>query len=247
MNNHLRPLSLTALISLSYGCGLMTTTKSSVDPVISAESIISAINDNKQKIVSFSGEARIAIDTGEMMQTGTCYIRIEMPSTLEMSIRGPLGIPIAEVKADSGYYMLRDYLRQDFYEGTPDEIDFMGLPFSSGLNELLEVLTGTTTINPKELDSLRQYSIDGDKYYFEIRINDVKKSSWVDRKSLILVRQIISVSNGEYELEKRFYDIETINGVNLPRIIHVFSEKLGGSFSLEYTNRTIEVLEEVIP
>lgn len=247
MNNHLRPLSLTALISLSYGCGLMSTTKSSTDPVISAERIVSAINSNKQKIVSFSGEARIAIDTGEMMQTGTCYIRVEMPSTLEMSIRGPLGLPIAEVKADSGYYMLRDYLRQDFYEGTPEELNFMGLPFSSGLNELLELLTGTTTINPNELDSLRQYSIDGGKYYFEIRINDVKKSSWVDRKSLILVRQIISISNGEYELEKRFEDIETINGVNLPRIIHVFSEKLGGSISLEYTNRTIEVLEEVTP
>ena len=247
MNNHLRPLSLTALISLSYGCGLMSTTKSSVDPIISAERIVSAINSNKQKIVSFSGEARIAIDTGEMMQVGTCYIRVEMPSTLEMSIRGPLGLPIAEVKADSGYYMIKDYLRQDFYEGTPEELTFMGLPFSSGLSELLEVLTGTTTINPNELDSLRQYSIDGGKYYFEIRINDVKKSSWVDRKSLTLVRQVISVSNGEYELEKRFDDIETINGVYLPRIIHVFSEKLGGSISLEYTNRTIEVLEEVTP
>ena len=225
----------------------MSTTTSSVSPVISAERIISAIISNKQKIVSFSGEARIAIDTGEVMQTGTCYIRVEMPSTLEMSIRGPLGLPIAEVRADSGYYMLRDYLRQDFYEGTPEELDFMGLPFSSGLSELLEVLTGTTTIMRNELDSLRQYSIDGGKYYFEIRNNDVIKSSWVDRKSLTLVRQIISISNGEYELEKRFDDIETINGVNLPRIIHVFSEKLGGSISLEYTDRTIEVLEEITP
>ncbi len=225
----------------------MSTTKSSVDPVISAERIISAINSNKQKIISFSGEARIVIDTGDVMQMGTCYIRVEMPSTLEMSIRGPLGLPIAEVKADSGYYMIRDYLRQDFYEGTPEDLNFMGLPFSSGLSELLEVLTGTTTIDPEELDSLRQYSIDGGKYYFEIRINDVKKSSWVDSKSLTLVRQVISVSNGEYELEKRFDDIEAINGVNLPRIIHVFSEKLGGSISLEYTNRTIEVSEEVTP
>ena len=247
MNNHLRPLSLAALISLSYGCGLMSFTKSTVDPAISAERIISAIVSNKQKIVTFSGEARIVIDTGEMIQMGTCYIRVEMPWTLEMSIRGPLGIPIAEVKADSGYYMIRDYLRQDFYEGTPEELNFMGLPFSAGLSELLELLTGTTTITLNELDSLRQYSIDGGKYYFEMRNNDVKISSWVDRKSLTLVRQVISVSDGEYELEKRFDDIETINGVNLPRIIHVFSEKLGGSISLEYTDRTIEVLEEVTP
>ena len=225
----------------------MSFTKSTVDPAISAERIISAIVSNKQKIVTFSGEARIVIDTGEMIQMGTCYIRVEMPWTLEMSIRGPLGIPIAEVKADSGYYMIRDYLRQDFYEGTPEELNFMGLPFSAGLSELLELLTGTTTITLNELDSLRQYSIDGGKYYFEMRNNDVKISSWVDRKSLTLVRQVISVSDGEYELEKRFDDIETINGVNLPRIIHVFSEKLGGSISLEYTERTIEVLEEVTP
>ena len=222
----------------------MSTTKPIGPERITVEEIIASLRDNKNKLSTMEAEARIAIDTKEMAQMGISYIKIKMPSSIEMSIRGPLGIPLVEMKADSTHYSLRDFLRQDFIEGTPDDLNFLGLPFDEGLNELLELILGVVTFSSSDVDSLKEYRIDGGKYYFEINKNGVKTSNWIDKKDLILTRQIITSLDGEYTIEKRFEMIELVNGVKLPRIVHIFSEELGGSVSIEYTDRKVRLVTE---
>jgi len=180
----------------------MSTTKPIGPEKMTIGDIISSLRDNKNKLIRMEAEARIAIDTREMAQIGVSYIKIEMPSSIEMSIRGPLGLPLVEMKADSGYYSLRDFLRQDFIEGTPDDLNFLGLPFNEGLNELLELILGVVTFSSEDVDSLKEYRIDDGKYYFEITKFGVKTSNWIDKKDLILTRQIISSLDGTYTIEK---------------------------------------------
>ena len=223
----------------------MSTTKPIGPERITVESIISSLRDNKNKLSTMEAEARIAIDTKVMTQMGISYIKIEMPYSIEMSIRGPLGIPLVEMKADSSHYSLRDFLRQDFIEGTPDDLNFLGLPFNAGLNELLELILGVVTFSDADVDSLKEYRIDDGKYYFEITKYGVKTSNWIDKKDLILTRQIISSLDEKYTIEKRFEIIEVVNGVKLPRIVHIFSEELGGSISIEYTDRKVNLVAEV--
>lgn len=246
MNNIKLLLTLTFLLSLFSGCGLMSTTKPIDHETITVKEIISKLRDNKNRLSTMEAEARIAIDTKEMAQMGSSYIRIEMPYSIEMSIRGPLGIPLVEMKADSGHYSIRDFLRQEFMEGTPDDLNFMGLPFNAGLNEFLELMLGVVTFTDTDIDSLVEYRIDDGKYYFEIIKHGMKTANWVDKDDLILTRQVISFLNADYTIEKRFEIIETVNGVKLPRIVHIFSEELGGSISIEYTDRKVNLaIEEV--
>ena len=222
----------------------MSTTKSIGPEKMTIEDIISSLRDNKNRLSSVEAEARIAIDTKEMAQMGSSYIKIEMPSSIEMSIRGPLGIPLIEMKADSSHYSVRDFLRQEFIEGTADELNFMGLPFKAGLNEFLELMLGVVTFSDSDIDSLREYRIDDGKYYFEIIKYGFKTSNWIDKDDLILTRQVISSLNENYTIEKRFEIIEIVNGVKLPRIVHIFSEELGGSVSIEYTDRKVILVTE---
>ena len=223
----------------------MSTTKHIGSERITLEEIISSLRENKNKLFTMEAEARIAIDTKEMAQMGVSYIKIEMPSSIEMSIRGPLGIPLVEMKADSSHYSLRDFLRQDYIEGTPDDLNFLGLTFKEGLNELLELILGVVTFSGVDLDSLKEYRIDDGKYYFETIKYGVKTSNWIHKKDLILTRQIISSLDGKYTIEKRFEIFEDVNGVKLPRIVHIFSEELGGSISIEYINRKVILVAEV--
>ena len=222
----------------------MSTTKSIGPEKVTIEDIISSLRDNKNRLSSVEAEARIAIDTKEMAQMGSSYIKIEMPSSIEMSIRGPLGIPLIEMKADSSHYSIRDFLRQEFIEGTADELNFLGLPFKAGLNEFLELMLGVVTFSDSDVDSLREYRIDDGKYYFEIIKYGFKTSNWIDKDDLILTRQVISSLNENYTIEKRFEIIEIVNGVKLPRIVHIFSEELGGSVSIEYTDRKVILVTE---
>ena len=159
----------------------MSTTKSIGTERITVEEIISILRENKNKLFTMEAEARIAIDTEEMAQMGISYIKIEMPSSIEMSIRGPLGLPLVEMKADSNYYSLRDFVRQDFIEGTPGDLNFLGLPFNAGLNELLELILGVVTFTDTDVDSLKEYRIDDGKYYFEIVKHGRKTSNWIDK------------------------------------------------------------------
>lgn len=225
----------------------MSTTKSIGPEKITVEDIISSLRENKSKLFTMEAEARIAIDSKEMAQMGTSYITISMPSSIEMSIRGPLGIPLIEMKADSNYYSVRDFLRQEFVKGTPEDLDFMGLPFKAGLDEFLELMLGMVTFSERDVDSLREYRIDDGKYYFEIVKNGIKTSNWIDKKELILTRQVLSSLDGEYTIEKRFEIIESVNGVKMPRIIHIFSDELGGSVSIEYINRKVNLALGVDP
>ena len=117
--------------------------------------------------------------------------------------------------------------------------------FQSGLNELLELILGVVTFSSTDVDSIKEYRIDGGKYYFEIIKNGVKTSNWIDKKDLILTRQIITSLDGKYTIEKRFESFEVVNGMKLPRIVHIFSEELGGSISIEYTDRKINLVAEV--
>ena len=245
MNNTKLLLSFFVLLNLFSSCGLLSTTKSIGTEKITVEEIISILRENKNKLFTMEAEARIAIDTEEMAQMGISYIKIEMPSSIEMSIRGPLGLPLVEMKADSNYYSLRDFVRQDFIEGAPGDLNFLGLPFNAGLNELLELILGVVTFSDTDVDSLKEYRIDDGKYYFEIVKHGIKTSNWIDKKDLILTRQVISSLDAKYTIEKRFEIIEVVNGVKLPRIIHIFSEELGGSASIEYIDRKVNLVSEV--
>ena len=124
-------------------------------------------------------------------------------------------------------------------------MNFLGLPFDAGLNELLELILGVVTFSDTAVDSLIEYRIDDGKYYFEIVKYGVITSNWIDKKDLILTRQIISSSDVKYTIEKRFEIFEVVNGVKLPRIVHIFSEELGGSISIEYTDRKVNLVAEV--
>jgi len=244
---NLRFLFYTALLTLIYGCGLRSTTGSLPNSNVVVEDLIFALNENKGKLKSLEAEARIAIDIRDMAQVGKSYIKIIMPSTVEMSIRGPLGIPISEVKIDSSYYIIRDYLRDESFEGNPQNFTFLGMPFNEGMNDFLEVVIGIVTISDSEAKNIKNFKIDGSDYYFETTRNDIKKSNWIDRKNLILTRQIVTFSKGNYKLEKRFEVIESINGITLPRIIHFISDEIGGSISMEYIDRRINIIEEMTP
>ena len=124
-------------------------------------------------------------------------------------------------------------------------MNFLGLPFNEGLNELLELILGVVTFSKEDVDSLKEYRIDDGKYYFETIKYGVKTSNWIHKKDLILTRQIISSLDGKYTIEKRFEIFEDVNGVKLPRIVHIFSEELGGSISIEYINRKVILVAEV--
>lgn len=225
----------------------MSTTGSLSNPNVAVEDLISALNENKRKLKSMEAEARIAIDIRDMAQVGKSYIKINMPSAVEMSIRGPLGIPISEVIIDSNYYFLKDYLRDESFEGNPQDFTFLGIPFNEGMNDFIEVVTGIVTISDSEAKSIKNFKIEGKYYYFETTSENIIKSNWIDRKSLILTKQIVTFSNGNYTLEKRFEEIESINGITLPRIIHFISDEIGGSISMEYIDRRINFIEEVTP
>lgn len=243
---NLRFLFFTTILTLLYGCGLMSTHKSMPDSNIVIEEVISALNRNKGKIISLEAEARIAIDVRDMAQVGKSYIKIIMPSSVEMSIRGPLGIPISEMKIDSTYFLLKDYIRNESFEGVPQNFTFSGIPFNEGINDFIEVLIGVVTISDSEMKSIKNFKIDGKYYYFETTSDGITKFNWIDRENLILMKQIVTIPEGNYKLEKRFEVIESINGITLPRIIHFISDDIGGSISMEYIDRRINTTEEMI-
>ena len=216
------------------------------DSNIVIEEVISALNRNKGKIISLEAEARIAIDVRDMAQVGKSYIKIIMPSSVEMSIRGPLGIPISEMKIDSTYFLLKDYIRNESFEGVPQNFTFSGIPFNEGINDFIEVLIGVVTISDSEMKSIKNFKIDGKYYYFETTSDGITKFNWIDRENLILMKQIVTIPEGNYKLEKRFEVIESINGITLPRIIHFISDDIGGSISMEYIDRRINTTEEMI-
>lgn len=224
----------------------MSTHKSMPDSNIVIEEVISALNRNKGKIISLEAEARIAIDVRDIAQVGKSYIKIIMPSSVEMSIRGPLGIPISEMKIDSTYFLLKDYIRNESFEGVPQNFTFSGIPFNEGINDFIEVLIGVVTISDSEMKSIKNFKIDGKYYYFETTSDGITKFNWIDRENLILMKQIVTIPEGNYKLEKRFEVIESINGITLPRIIHFISDDIGGSISMEYIDRRINTTEEMI-
>ena len=224
----------------------MSTHKSMPDSNIDIEEVISALNRNKGKIISLEAEARIAIDVRDMAQVGKSYIKVIMPSSVEMSIRGPLGIPISEMKIDSTYFLLKDYIRNESFEGVPQNFTFSGIPFNEGINDFIEVLIGVVTISDSEMKSIKNFKIDGKYYYFETTSDGITKFNWIDREILILMKQIVTIPEGNYKLEKRFEVIESINGITLPRIIHFISDDIGGSISMEYIDRRINTTEEMI-
>ena len=224
----------------------MSTHKSMPDSNIDIEEVISALNRNKGKIISLEAEARIAIDVRDMAQVGKSYIKVIMPSSVEMSIRGPLGIPISEMKIDSTYFLLKDYIRNESFEGVPQNFTFSGIPFNEGINDFIEVLIGVVTISDSEMKSIKNFKIDGKYYYFETTSDGITKFNWIDRENLILMKQIVTIPEGNYKLEKRFEVIESINGITLPRIIHFISDDIGGSISMEYIDRRINTTEEMI-
>ena len=225
----------------------MSTNKSLPDSNAVIEEVISALNMNKEKLKSLEAEARIAIDVRDMAQVGKSYIKINMPYSVEMSIRGPLGIPISEMKIDSNYFLLRDYLRDESFEGIPQNFTFSGIPFNEGMNEFIEVLIGIVTISDSEVKSIKNFKIDGKYYYFETTDNGITKFNWIDRENLILMKQIVTIPDGNYKLEKRFEEIESINGITFPRIIHFISDDIGGSISMEYIDRRINITEKMTP
>ena len=243
---NLRFLFFATILTHLYGCGLMSTHKSMPDSNIVIEEVISALNRNKGKIISLEAEARIAIDVRDMAQVGKSYIKIIMPSSVEMSIRGPLGIPISEMKIDSTYFLLKDYIRNESFEGVPQNFTFSGIPFNEGINDFIEVLIGVVTISDSEMKSIKNFKIDGKYYYFETTSDGITKFNWIDRENLILMKQIVTIPEGNYKLEKRFEVIESINGITLPRIIHFISDDIGGSISMEYIDRRINTTEEMI-
>jgi len=220
----------------------MSTHKSMPDSNIVIEEVISALNRNKGKIISLEAEARIAIDVRDMAQVG----KVIMPSSVEMSIKGPLGIPISEMKIDSTYFLLKDYIRNESFEGVPQNFTFSGIPFNEGINDFIEVLIGVVTISDSEMKSIKNFKIDGKYYYFETTSDGITKFNWIDRENLILMKQIVTIPEGNYKLEKRFEVIESINGITLPRIIHFISDDIGGSISMEYIDRRINTTEEMI-
>ena len=170
----------------------MSTTKPISPERLTVEEIIFSLRENKNKLSTMEAEARIAIDTKEMAQMGASYIKIEMPSSIEMSIRGPLGLPLVEMKAGSSHYSLRDFLRQDFIEGTPDDLSFLGIPFNEGLNELLELIKNGQGqyLNSKAWNMLYSHGLlipkepkeapnpDGQKIFIQTNILITDNFSW---------------------------------------------------------------------
>lgn len=247
MTINLRLLFITTFLTLLSGCGLLSTTKTLPDSNVTVEDLILALNENKEKLKSMEAEARIAIDIRDMAQVGKSYIRIKMPSSIEMSIRGPLGIPISEMKIDSSYYILKNYLRNETFEGNPQSISFSGISFREGINEFIEVVTGLVTISELEAKNIKNFKIDGKYYYFETSINGITKFNWIDKEKLILTKQIVTYSEENYKIEKRFEEFQIINGITLPRIIHFISDEIGGAISMEYIDARINIIEEMIP
>ncbi|MCH8928784.1 MAG: DUF4292 domain-containing protein [Candidatus Marinimicrobia bacterium] len=225
----------------------MSTTKTLPESNLAVEDLILALNENKEKLKSMEAEARIAIDIRDMAQVGKNYIKIKMPSYIEMSIRGPLGIPISEMKIDSSYYILKNYLRNETFEGNPQSFSFSGISFREGINEFIEVVTGLVTISELEAKNIKNFKIDGKSYYFETSINGVTKFNWIDKEKLILTKQIVTYSEENYKIEKRFEEFQIINGITLPRIIHFISDEIGGAISMEYIDTRINIIEEMIP
>ena len=130
MNANLRFLVFITFLTLLNGCSLFSTSKTLPDSNVAVEDLILALNENKIKLKSMEAEARIAIDIRDMAQVGRNYIKINMPSSVEMSIRGPLGLPILDMKIDSNYYTMKNHLRKESFEGNPQSISFSGISFT---------------------------------------------------------------------------------------------------------------------
>lgn len=247
MNANLRFLVFITFLTLLNGCSLFSTSKTLPDSNVTVEDLILALNENKIKLKSMEAEARIAIDIRDMAQVGRNYIKINMPSSLEMSIRGPLGLPISDMKIDSSYYIMKNHLRNESFEGNPQSISFSGISFSEGINEFIEVVTGLVTISDLEAKNVKNFRIDGKYYYFETSNNGITKFNWIDKEKLVITKQIVTISEENYKIEKRFEDFQIINGITLPRIIHFISDEIGGSISMEYIDSRINISEEKIP
>ena len=247
MTTKLRFLLITIFLTLLNGCSLFSTTKTLSDTNVTVEVLISALNENKLKLKSMEAEARIAIDIRDMAQVGRNYIKIKMPSSVEMSIKGPLGLPISDIKIDSSYYIMNDYIRNESFEGNPQSISFSGISFSEGINEFIEVVTGLVTISDLEAKNIKNFRIDGKYYYFETSGKGITKFNWIDKEKLVLTKQIVTFSEENYKIEKRFEDFQIIDGIILPRIIHFISDEIGGSISMEYIDSRINNSEEIMP
>ena len=247
MNANLRFLVFLTFLTLLNGCSLFSTSKTLPDSNVAVEDLILALNENKIKLKSMEAEARIAIDIRDMAQVGRNYIKINMPSSVEMSIRGPLGLPISDMKIDSNYYIMKNHIRNESFEGNPQSISFSGISFSEGIIEFIEVVTGLVTISDLEAKNVKNFRIDGKYYYFETSNKGITKFNWIDMEKLVITKQIVTISEENYNIEKRFEDFQIINGITFPRIIHFISDEIGGSISMEYIDSRINISEETIP
>ena len=107
-------------------------------------------------------------------------------------------------------------------------------------------ITSFSTLS-KEAKNIKNFRIDGKYYYFETSGKGITKFNWIDKEKLVLTKQIVTFSEENYKIEKRFEDFQIIDGIIFPRIIHFISDEIGGSISMEYIDSRFNISEEIIP
>ena len=232
---------LLALLVAGAGCSSGPLVRNAPDlgapadfPNHTAEQVVGrmALVAEHDALVAFSSQARLEIRSPERDATVSATIRQRAADTLWASVRGPLGIEVARVRATPDSFAVLDKLNDRLYLGAvADAADY--LPTPTDTRDLFDNLLGALRPDPGAAWSLRA---DAEYYYLTDPVSE--RVFTVDPASWRTVRYQ-GFEGGVLVDERTFSAFDEIDGRIVPRRIELRNPRAATRLTIEQRQITL--------
>ncbi len=177
------------------------------------EALMSAVEEQRSKIVSLTGSGVLSFDSPELSGTASFESTMKKPDSLLVTLEGPFGIDVGTFFLSRDKYLLYNSLQNTVTTGTPGGVYIRSvIPFDLTYEQILDAFAGVFNLPVSEKD-LRNYVIEEDQFFLVYACGSDTCKYWVDPRYLLVSRCQIINRNNEVVMEGKASSFTEQNGI----------------------------------
>ena len=187
-----------------------------------AEEVVARVRENGAGLRDFEGRASITIRSKRVKHSMNAVVLFKRPDTLKMEITGFMGMSLATMALQDGYFQIYLPMLNRVLEGPSDNgrlRSLTGVPFD--LCDVKDILFGTRLLTAGQDSETRTLSVWEGQYVLSTKGGSHTSRVWVDPARLVVVKEEVLDPQGNLLMSSSYADYQEDDGVQIPRTIRV--------------------------
>lgn len=201
--------------------------------------IITAINNNSQKLNSLKGEGVISIDSPEMSNSGSFTLSIMKPDSLYIKFEGPFGISIAAILLTRNnfiYYNIQDN-KVIIAPSTSSNIKAV-MRLKLSFDDFIEGFSGSYVFNDTNSNNFT-LSTKGDNLLLTEKTQDETKLYTIHPIKKYIIQYKVNDKGGKEKMVVDYENFTEENGYYFPSKIRISRTASSEYIFLEYSSKEL--------